>query len=36
MAVQGMRLIQFVVYGTAPRHGVVMLPGTIEATEIDR
>jgi ABC-type polysaccharide/polyol phosphate transport system ATPase subunit len=30
MAVQGVRLTQFIVYGTAPRHGVVMLPADLE------
>jgi ABC-2 type transport system ATP-binding protein len=30
MAVQGLRLTQFVVYGTAPQHGIVMLPAELE------
>jgi energy-coupling factor transporter ATP-binding protein EcfA2 len=30
MAVQGLRLTQFIVYGTAPRHGVVLLPAELE------
>jgi hypothetical protein len=30
MALQGLRAIQFIVYGTAPRHGVVSLRTDIE------
>jgi ABC-2 type transport system ATP-binding protein len=30
MVVQGLRVTHFVVYGTAPRHGLVSLPNTIE------
>ena len=30
MTVQGLRLIHFVVYGTAPRHGLVSLQTDIE------
>ena len=30
MVVQGLRLAHFVVYGTAPRHGMVSLPANIE------
>jgi ABC-type polysaccharide/polyol phosphate transport system ATPase subunit len=30
MAIQALRLLQFVIYGTAPRHGVVMLETSIE------
>ncbi len=32
MAIQALRLLRFVVYGTAPRHGVVTLRTTIEPT----
>jgi hypothetical protein len=36
MTVQALRLIQFLVYGTAPRHGVVSPDGDIEPViEID-
>jgi hypothetical protein len=34
MAVQGLRLTQFVVYGTAPHHGVVLLPAEFETTSL--
>ncbi|MDQ6607159.1 MAG: ABC transporter ATP-binding protein [Actinomycetota bacterium] len=30
MAIQALRLLRFVIYGTAPRHGVVMLETSIE------
>jgi hypothetical protein len=30
MVVQGLRLTHFVVYGTAPRHGMVSLPTTVQ------
>ncbi len=29
MVVQGLRVMHFVVYGTAPRHGLVSLPNTV-------
>jgi ABC-type polysaccharide/polyol phosphate transport system ATPase subunit len=32
MVVQGLRLTHFVVYGTAPRHGMVSLPTTVKPT----
>jgi ABC-2 type transport system ATP-binding protein len=35
MAVQGMRLAQFVVYGTAPRHGVITVRSGVEL-ELER
>ena len=34
MAVQGLRLMHFVVYGTADRHGVVRMPGEIQPTSL--
>jgi ABC-2 type transport system ATP-binding protein len=34
MAVQGLRLTQFVVYGTAPHHGVVLLPAQFQPTSL--
>ena len=34
MAVQGLRLTQFVVYGTAPHHGVVLLPAEFQPTSL--
>ncbi len=30
MALQALRMLRFVVYGTAPRHGVVKLDANVE------
>jgi hypothetical protein len=32
LAIQALRLLRFIVYGTAPRHGVVTLHNEIEAS----